>query len=50
MKIERLRNMNKKEAWKKFQKSGKIEDYLIYKEIERNEKKFKTNMNYFFLP
>ncbi len=38
MKIERLRNMNKKEAWKKFQKSGKIEDYLIYKEIERNEK------------
>ena len=30
--------MNKKEAWKKFQKYGKIEDYLAYKEIERNEK------------
>lgn len=30
--------MNKKEAWKKFQKSGKIEDYLVYKEIERSEK------------
>ena len=30
--------MNKKEAWKKLQKSGKIEDYLAYKEIERNEK------------
>ena len=30
--------MNKKEAWKKFQKSRKIEDYLAYKEIERNEK------------
>lgn len=30
--------MNKKEAWKKFQKSGKIEDYLTYKEIERSEK------------
>ena len=30
--------MNKKEAWKKFQKSGKIEDYLTSKEIERNEK------------
>ena len=30
--------MNKKEAWKKFQKSGKIEDYLTYNEIERNEK------------
>ena len=29
--------MNKKEAWKKFKKSGKIEDYLAYKEIERNE-------------
>lgn len=31
--------MNKKEAWKKFQKSGKIEDYLEYKEIEKNENK-----------
>ncbi len=29
--------MNKKEAWKKFQKSGKIEDYLEYKKIERAE-------------
>ncbi len=30
--------MNKKEAWKKFQKSGKIEDYLEYKRIEREDK------------
>jgi hypothetical protein len=30
--------MNKKEAWKNFQKSGKIEDYLKYKEIEKSEK------------
>ena len=29
--------MNKKEAWKKFQKSGKIDDCLAYKEIVRNE-------------
>ncbi len=29
--------MNKKEAWKKFQKSGKIEDYLEYKRIEKEE-------------
>ncbi len=29
--------MNKKEAWKTFQKSGKIEDYLKYKEIEKEE-------------
>lgn len=29
--------MNKKEAWKKFQKSGKIEDYLKYKEIEKED-------------
>ncbi len=29
--------MNKKEAWKKFQKSGKIEDYLDYKRIEKEE-------------
>lgn len=27
--------MNKREAWKKFQKSGKVEDYLEYKKIER---------------
>lgn len=31
--------MNKKEAWKKFQKSGKIEDYLDYKRIEKEEDK-----------
>lgn len=30
--------MNKKEAWRIFQKSGKIEDYLEYKKIERREK------------
>ncbi len=30
--------MNKKEAWKVFQKSGKIEDYLEYKKIEKAEK------------
>jgi len=30
--------MNKKEAWRIFQKSGKIEDYLEYKKIEREEK------------
>ncbi len=29
--------MNKKEAWNKFKKSGKVEDYLKYKEIERDE-------------
>ena len=29
--------MNKKEAWKKFTKSGKIEDYLEYKRIEKEE-------------
>lgn len=29
--------MNKKEAWKKFAKSGKIEDYLEYKRIEKEE-------------
>lgn len=29
--------MKKKEAWKKFQKSGKVEDYLEYKKIEREE-------------
>lgn len=30
--------MNKKEAWKKFTKSGKIEDYLEYKRLEKEEK------------
>jgi len=30
--------MNKKEAWKKFQQSGKIEDYLEYKRIEKENK------------
>ena len=29
--------MNKKEAWKKFHDSGKIEDYLKYKKIEEEE-------------
>lgn len=29
--------MNKMEAWKVFQKSGKIEDYLEYKRIEKEE-------------
>lgn len=29
--------MNKKEAWKKFQKSGKVDDYLEYKRIEKEE-------------
>lgn len=29
--------MTKKEAWEKFRKTGKIEDYLVYKEIERKE-------------
>ncbi len=37
MLIERLNIMNKKEAWKRFQKSGKIEDYLAYKELEKEE-------------
>ena len=27
--------MNKKEAWNKFKKSGKVEDYLEYKKIEK---------------
>ena len=27
--------MNKQEAWKKFQESGKVEDYLRYKEVEK---------------
>lgn len=29
--------MNKKEAWNIFKNSGKIDDYLKYKEIERNK-------------
>ena len=29
--------MNKEEAWKKFQESGKIEDYLKYKEAEKKD-------------
>ena len=29
--------MNKKEAWDKFSKSGKVEDYLKYKEISEDE-------------
>ncbi len=29
--------MNKEEAWKKFQESGKVEDYLKYKEVEKKD-------------
>jgi len=29
--------MNKKEAWNKVKNSGKIEDYLEYKQIEEEE-------------
>lgn len=29
--------MTKKEAWEKFQKSGKVQDYLEYKKIARKE-------------
>ena len=29
--------MNKKEAWNKFKNSGKVEDYLEYKRIEKEE-------------
>jgi len=29
--------MNKKDAWKKFVKTGKVEDYLEYKRIERED-------------
>ncbi len=29
--------MNKEDAWKKFEKSGKVEDYLRYKEIEKKK-------------
>lgn len=30
--------MTKKEAWMRFVQSGKIEDYLAYKSLERKEK------------
>lgn len=30
--------MNKKEAWNKFKKSGKIEDYLEYKKQDNEER------------
>ena len=29
--------MNKNEAWKKFKKSGKVEDYLVYASKKRSE-------------
>lgn len=29
--------MNKKDAWKKFASSGKIEDYLEYKKLRRDK-------------
>ena len=29
--------MNKNEAWKKFKESGKIDDYLEYKKIEKED-------------
>ena len=29
--------MNKKEAWNKFKKSGKVEDYLEYASKKRSE-------------
>lgn len=29
--------MNKEEAWKKFQESGKVEDYLRYKKAEKKD-------------
>ena len=29
--------MDKEEAWKKFQESGKVEDYLKYKEAEKKD-------------
>lgn len=30
--------MTKDEAWRKFQKSGKVEDYLEYKKLEKEER------------
>ena len=35
--IQKGENMDKKEAWDKFSKSGKVEDYLKYKEISEDE-------------
>lgn len=29
--------MNKKEAWNKFKKTGRVEDYLEYKKISEEE-------------
>ena len=29
--------MNKEEAWEKFKESGKVEDYLRYKELEKQD-------------
>ncbi len=29
--------MDKKTAWEKFKKSGKVEDYLTYAKIKRSE-------------
>ena len=29
--------MNKEEAWKKFQESGKVVDYLRFKEAEKKD-------------
>lgn len=29
--------MNKEEAWEKFKESGKVEDYLNYKECEKKD-------------
>lgn len=29
--------MNKNEAWNKFRKTGRVEDYLIYAEKKRSE-------------
>ena len=37
--------MNKKEAWKKFKETGKIEYYVKYKEEERSKKNAKSNNN-----
>ena len=29
--------MNKEEAWEKFKESGKVEEYLRYKELEKKD-------------
>ena len=39
--------MNKKEAWKKFKETGKIEYYLIYKGKEHYEKNHNIYHSYF---